>query len=228
MFQSLTPQNVIDGANAATDNDGYTLVTTAQLCDWLNDALTDLWLWAKRCNRDAFTKVTSAFSISSGSNTVSMTAASPGLALTDWGTPRGVDVQVGGGSSMINWKKLRLWNFTTRDRVYRLCYRFIGETLWIYPADQAAQYPLRVWYLSNAPVVSSSALSTAFSIPEGAKDFLIQTLAAKIRIRLDDDPAPHLAIAGATRLATEANLAQAKGDQGSIADVSDETYPDAY
>jgi hypothetical protein len=228
MFSSITAQQIIDEVGFLTDNDGYTLFTPAQLCDQINCELTTLWQWAIRCNRDAFTKVTSSFQLGAGVQTISMIAASPGLALADWKAPRGVDVQVGGGSSMANWRKLRLWNFTARDRISRLSYRFLGETLWIMPPDQASQYPLRVWYIFDAPQVSSSALTTPISIPDGADDYVKQGLAARIRVRLDDDPAPHLQQQQDARREVEADLASSKGDQGSIADVSEDGYADSF
>lgn len=229
MFSSTTAQKLVDAANFLTDEDGYSLFTNDQLCERINNELTTLWQWGQRCNRDAFTKVTSSFTIPSGSNSISMTASAPGgLAISDWSQARGVDIQVGGGSPIGNWKKLRLWNFTTRDRVYRLSYRFLGETLYINPPDQASQYPLRVWYLFDAPQVSSSSMSATISIPDGADEYIKQAIAAAIRVRLEDDPTPHLREQAEARSEVEATLASAKGDQGAIADVAEETYPDTY
>jgi hypothetical protein len=222
MFSSTTAQKLIDGANFITDNDGYNLVSADQLCERINQELSTLWQWAIRCNRDAFTKVTGSFQLSAGVQSISMVANSPGLALTDWKAPRGVDLQVGGGSSTANWKKLKLWNFTTRDRISRLCYRFLGETLWIMPPDQASQYPLRVWYTFDAPQVTSGALTASISIPDGADEYVKQGVAAWLRVRLDDDPSAHLGAQTQTRREVEADLASSKGDQGAIADVSDD------
>jgi hypothetical protein len=225
MFQSVTAQQIIDEVNFLTDNDGYSLYTPDQLCAQINCELTTMWQWASRCNRDAFTKVTNSFQLGAGVQSISMTANSPGLALTDFKSPRGVDVQVSSGAL---WKKIRLWNFTTRDRIYRLCYRFIGESLWIMPASMAPQYPLRVWYTFGAPQVSSGTLTTPISIPDGSDDYVKQGLAARIRVRLDDDPSPHLSQQAQARQECEADLATYKGDQGSIADVADEANGDNY
>lgn len=224
MFNSVTPQSIVDDVNALTDNDGYSLVSLTQLVAWINKELLDLWQWATRCNRDAFTKCTSAFSLAGGTQSISMTAASPGLALTDWLAARAVDIQV----SSQDWKKLRLWNFTTRDRIGLLSYRFLGETLWIQPIEQASVYPLRVWYLFKAPVVTVASLSTAIVIPDNAEEYVKQGVAAKLRVRLDDDPGPHLQAQAAARLALEAFLASSKGDQGAISDVSEEVGPELW
>lgn len=231
MFQTITPQAIIDDVNALTDNDGYSLVSNAQLVAWMNNELTTLWQWARRCNRDVFTKVTGTLTMPAGASSMSMTAAAPaGAALTDWSSGRGVDIQVGGGTAD-SWKKLKPWNFATRDRIYRSCYRFIGDTLYLLPTVSASQYPLRVWYIYSAPVVlipGGTLTNTALSIPDGADEYIKQGLAAKVRTRLDDDPTPHLQAQGSAKLALEAFLATAKGDQGIIADVADETYPEMY
>jgi hypothetical protein len=224
MFKSTTPQAIIDDVLAITDNDGYNLVSTTQLCAWINNELTTLWQWAKLVNRDAFTKCTAQFSITSG-NTKSMVATAPtGLGLTDWSTPRGVDCLI----DTDNWKKIRTWNFSARDRVGLLAYKFMGETLYILPTSQASQYPFRVWYVFSAPQVSSAALSTAFSIPDGADEYIKQGVAAKLRIRRDESPNEHMQLQLLAKAAIQADLASARGDQGRIADVSEDMGPELW
>jgi hypothetical protein len=224
MFVSTTPQALIDGANAITDQDGYSLISTAQFVEWMNNELTTMWQWARRCNRDAFTKVSAALTLPT-TGIMSMTAAAPtGAAITDWSSPRGVDVQLAAD----RWKKVRLWSFVTRDRVGLLSYRFLGDSLYLLPVEQANSYSVRVWYLFSAPQAAVGSLSTAMSIPDGGDEYIKQGIAAKIRIRLEDDPTPHQQAQAAAKLATESFLGSSKGDQGAIADVSGEFGPEVW
>ena len=224
MFQSILPQALIDGANSLTDNDGYNLVSATQFVDWINNELTTAWGWMGRSNRDIITKVTSQFSIvpPQDVNGISMTASSPGLTLTDFSYPRGVEVLVTGNM----WKPIRKWSFTTRNQTYSLCYRFIGETMLVQPYDQSTSYPYRVWYVFSPPVVAvnggGTLVNTAISIPANLDEYIKQGLAAKIRIRLDDDPAPHWQAQGVVKQQLMAWLRTNSGDQSVIADVDRE------
>ena len=220
MLVSTTPQTLIDDILACTDEDGYGRVSSAQLCRWINSELSAAWALIRRCNRDVLTKCTSQFSVSSSGN-ISMTASSPtGVGVTDWMQPRGVDILV----ATDTWKKIHPWNFVTRDRVFGISYKFLGDTLYVIPIDQAETYPFRVWYLYTAPTVSADALDTAFNIVDGVDDFVVQMVAAKLRGRLDDDPQLHLALRGAAERDLRAALATCKGGQSTIADVADEDY----
>lgn len=224
MIVSTTPQTLIDDILASTDEDGYGRISSAQLCAWINRELGAAWQLIRSCNRDALTKVTSQFSVTSTGN-ISMTAAAPtGVAVTDWGIPRAVDALIGTDT----WKKLRRYNFVTRDRVGDISYKFMVDTLYILPTDQATTYPLRVWYTYAAPTVSSAALATAFNIIEGVDDYVIEMVAARVRGRLDDDPQLHLALRKEAERDLKAMLATSKGDQSIIADVSGETDPEAW
>lgn len=220
MFQSTTPQALIDDINALTDNDGYSLISTAQMCAWINTELTSAWGWIGRSNRDIITKATAQFSLTGTQdvNGISMTAASPDLALTDFYYPRGVEIL----ASTNVWKPIRKWSFTTRNLIYALCYRFIGETMYIQPSDQAKIYPYRVWYIFSAPQVAVGFLSAALSIPPNLDEYIKQGVAAKIRVRLDDDPTPHLQAQGSAKEQLMAWLRTSSGDQAIIADVDRE------
>jgi CelD/BcsL family acetyltransferase involved in cellulose biosynthesis len=225
MFVTTTPQAIIDDVNMMTDGDGYNLVSAAQFCARMNQELSSLWQWGRRANRDAFTKVSGSLQMPAGANTMSMSAAAPaGAALTDFSQPRGVDIMI----SSDNWKKIRLWTFAARDRIAVLSYRFMGDTITLLPSDIARQYPFRVWYMSSYPAVSDAALSTAFSLPDGADEYVKQGMAALVRQRQDDDPSPYLQAQARARLDLEAFLSTGKGDQGAIADVSDEVGPELW
>lgn len=216
MFSSITPQAIIDDVNALTDNDGYSLVSPTQLCAWINNELTSAWGWIGRSNRDILTKVTSQFQIAAPQdvNGISMTAASPGLALADFQYPRGVEVLV----NTTTWKPIRKWSFVTRNQISSLTYRFIGETMIVQPYDQATSYPMRVWYVFKAPTVSAGALTTPISIPDNLDEYIKQGVAAKMRVRLDDDPGPHLQAQANTKQQLVAWLRTNSGDQSVIAD----------
>ena len=225
MFTTTTPQALITDILAITDEESYGRIDNDLACAWINNELTTLWQWGRRINRDAFTKVTGSLVMPAGASTMSMTAAAPaGAALTDWASPRGVDV----ATSTNNWRKLKLYNFVTRDHVGLLSYRFVGDTLYLLPPDQAAVYAFRVWYLFAAPQVSASALDAAISIPDGSDEYIKQGVAAKIRVKLDDDPSPHLALQAQSRREITATLATNHGDQITIADVMDEVGPELW
>lgn len=209
----------MDDILALTDEDGYDRIGAQLLCSWINNELTTAWGWIGRANRDIITKATSQFSLSTaqGAAGYSMTATAPtGLALADFFYPRGVDILVGGTTE---WKPIRKWSFTTRNQVYSLCYRFVGEKLYVQPSDQAATYPYRVWYVYSPPQVSASAPTTAISIPDNLDEYIKQGVAAKVRTRLDDDPSPHQAAQAATRAQIISLLRSNGGDQAVIADV---------
>jgi hypothetical protein len=223
MFVDVTPNTLITDILAATDQESYGLFGNAsagysQLVSWINNETQNLWQWGRRLNRDAFTSLSSSFTISSG-NSISMTAASPaGVGITDWMAPRGVDVQF---SSSV-WSKIGRYNFTTRNNVGFLSYRFLGDTMYIEPADLATTYTYRVWYMTSAPVADDDDRDTAMSLPEGADDYIVQGVAAKIRIKLDDDPSPHLLLQKNAEMEIKSMLQTSGGDQGTIADVRDD------
>lgn len=220
MFDSITPQQIIDDVEAITDNDGYDLISDVQLVTWMNNEMSTMWQWGIRCSRDAFTKPKEG-QIANGSNYISITATAPtGLGVTDFLSLRDVDLKVGDGY----YKKIRQYNFATRDRVIQMSYRLLGEDLWINPPNISSLYPFRLWYLSKAPVASAAALSTPLSLPTGGDEYVKQGMAAKVRIRLDDDPAPHYAAQEQAKRGVEAWLASSRGAQGAIADVSDDYW----
>jgi len=216
MLTTTTPQALIDDIKALTDEDGYGRGDNTQLCTWINAELTAAWAWITRCNRDIITKATSQFTMTSA--TISMTAAAPALGLSDFLYPRGVDALV----STDTWKPIRKWTFVTRNQIYGICYRFIGDTLYIYPTDQYSTYPLRVWYVHSAPAVSSAALATAFTLPIGLDEYIKQGCAAKLRIRLDDRADEHRQLQAECKQNLQILLRTGKGDQGIIADVSED------
>ena len=224
MFDSITPQAIIDDANALTDNDGYSLISTAQFIAWMNNEMSTAWQWGMRCNRDAFTSNKEG-QITSPANYISITATAPtGLGVTDFLSVRGVDLKLGDQL----YKKIRPWNFVTRDRLIMLSYRAIGENLWLMPPQYSSLYPFRLWYITKAPVATTGALSATLSLPTGADEYIKQGMAAKIRVRLDDDPAAHLQAQADARAGVEAWLQSAHGDQGTIADVSDDYWTEMW
>jgi hypothetical protein len=216
MLTTTTPQTLIDDILDITDEDGYGRTSSSQLCAWINAELTAAWAWISRCNRDIITKATSQFTMTAA--TISMTAAAPALGLTDFLYPRGVDALIGTDE----WQPLRKWTFVTRNQVYGLSYRFIGDVLYIYPTDQYSIYPLRVWYVHTAPAVSPGALSTSFSLPHGLDEYIKQGCAAKLRVRLDDRADEHRQLQAECRQNLQTLLRTSKGDQGIIADVSED------
>ena len=224
MFDAITPQAIIDDVNALTDNDGYSLISTAQYIAWMNNEMSTAWQWGMRCNRDAFTSNKEG-QITAPANYISITATAPtGLGVTDFLSVRGVDLKLGDQA----YKKIRPWNFVTRDRLIMLSYRAIGENLWLMPPQYSSLYPFRLWYITKAPAAVVGSLSTALSLPTGVDEYVKQGIAAKIRVRLDEDPAPHLQAQTQARAGTEAWLQSAHGDQGTIADTSDDYWSEMW
>jgi len=224
MFDAITPQAIIDDVNALTDNDGYSLISTAQYIAWMNNEMSTAWQWGMRCNRDAFTSNKEG-QITSPANYISITATAPtGLGVTDFLSVRGVDLKLGDQA----YKKIRPWNFVTRDRLIMLSYRAIGENLWLMPPQYSSLYPFRLWYITKAPAAAVGSLSTALSLPTGVDEYVKQGMAAKVRIRLDEDPAPHFEAQAQARAGTEAWLQSAHGDQGTIADTSDDYWSEMW
>lgn len=219
MFESVTPQQIIDDVEAATDNDGYEMVSDSQFVSWINDELISLWSWATRCNRDLFTKSVEG-QIASGSNYISLTAAAPtGLALTDFLNVRGVDLKLGTD----DYREIRPFNFNTRNRVPVISYRVLGgDQLWLNPKEQASAYPFRMWYIFKAPTASASSLSTAMSVPSGGGAYLVAGVAASLRKRLDDGGQEDRQEQEAAKRSMISWMQTSGGDQRTIADVSDD------
>jgi hypothetical protein len=214
MFETTTPQALIDDVNYMTDNDGDSLISTAQYIAWMNAELSDAWQWMVRCNRDAFTKIKEGQVVTG--NSISVIATAPtGLGLTDFLNIRGVDLKFGTNC----YKKIRPWSFAGRDSVSEISYRMLGESLYLLPADCAATYPFRMWYVHRQPVASAAALTAELSIPDGVDDCIKQGMAAKVRMKLDDDPSPHMALQAAAKAGVKSWLMSSKGDQAVIANV---------
>jgi hypothetical protein len=216
MFESVSPQHIIDDAEAATDNDGYDLFSSDQMVARINDELATLWLWGTKCNRDLFTKNVEG-QITSGSNYISITAAAPtGLALTDFMNIRSVDLKFGTD----DYREIRPFNFNTRNRVSTISYRILsGDQLWLNPKEQAATYPFRMWYLTSPPVASARGLTSAMSLPKGGGQYVAAGLAAMMRKRLDEGGQEELQDQEAAKRNMISWMKTSGGDQATIADV---------
>lgn len=224
MFESITPQQIIDDVEAMTDNDGYDLISDTQLVTWMNDEMIALWLWATKRNRNVFTKSAEG-QIASGSNYISITAAAPtGLAVSDFLNVRGVDLKFGTD----DYHEIRPFNFVTRNRVSEISYQVFSDQLWINPKTYSSTYPFRLWYLSKAPTASVSALSTALSLPMGGGEYVKRGVAMKVCGREDEATREHLAAREMARQSIESWLRTSGGEQVSVADVDGEFVGDIW
>lgn len=190
-----------------TDKENDGAVTTVQLDAWIQEAVRELWTRMVPVGRDNFTQT---MLMSVGAADVTFTA--PNLfVLKPLGNVsvqakilgvRGVDVDICGQ----NYRPIRPYRFRSRGYVGRLSYRVRGTalgadtagdvgtiTIEILPKEFATLYPFRVWYL-QAPELSALA-ANPITLPFGGDTYVTQMACVHCRLRFEEDPTQHLALA---------------------------------
>lgn len=167
---------------AATDHDSDTQVTDAQLLVWINKEYFRL----RRIIGDVAPKLYSAqvtFTISSG-NTYAIVAS-------DFERIYKLE-RLNVGSSydpMVVANELDP-EVIPDGAVAAFLER--GATLEIYPST-AASASYRLTYTTKPTALASA--GDACTVPEGAEEVIVQRVAARVRIRFEEDPSPHQALA---------------------------------
>jgi|SRR5579862_1421330 len=167
---------------AAIDHDSDTAVTQAQIYAWVNERYYTLRRRLANLFPDLYTKVTADFTIAQGASSQDVTA-SP-LSLTDFGKVRVLQWKTG-----LDYWSLPLANGINPERSGRLSWRLRGATvLDIFPALMApGTYRLR--YVTKA--IKLAAPTDVVDLPDGAETVLIEDVARRCRVRVDEDPSFH-------------------------------------
>ena len=177
----VTLQSFWDDILSQCDQENFACVSQAQLTTWINCGIEALWAECVIANPNACMKF-GGVAITSG-NSISVIAAG----LTDFAGPRGVDIDLGGGQ----FARMPTFNFQQRSNVCELSYQFFDDTLMVLPASRANVYPYRVWYIPRPAVLDASIPAGTVSLPPSGQDYVVQDVAAKVRVRLEEDPRPH-------------------------------------
>lgn len=219
-----TFSSLADDARALTDRAKDPSLENEQLAPWINQEARRLWVLAAQMGADEFTKVSAQFSVTAG-NTFTIATVGGADAATDFMHLRGVDVTYDGGAHFV---RVRPWRFIERDRLDVLRYRLLGRVLHLLPAEFAKTRPLRYWYVFKPPEMLASGdpvlQPDTIDLPVGGDDFIAAGVAAKIRVRYEEDPIIHLAAqraAGDTMQRWFAMNRQGEGEPVREADADD-------
>lgn len=180
-----TAQQIVDSARPVTRHDTDNQVTDPQLFVWLAEHVRALHSMASRECKSQYT-LSTTFAIASGSIVTVGSGALAGLAAADYLDFRGLDLDAGGGY----YTPLKPLNFRGRGTVDGRRYMLRGNTIELYPTLNAVG-TYRLWYLGTVMSVTVPIASTSFTLPEGGDLWLSEALAARIRVRLQQDPSPH-------------------------------------
>jgi hypothetical protein len=188
-----TFSSLADDSRALTDTEGDAALSDDVLAPWINQEIRKVWALMARMGPDEITKTSSTFSVTSG-NTFTIAQVAGADAATDFMHLRGVDFTADSGQ---HWRRIRPWRFIDRDNVCSMKYRLRGRTLEILPSELARTYPFRLWYIFQPPEMLSAGSDMTpvdkIDLPMGADDYVAQGVAARIRMRFEDDPIIHLA-----------------------------------
>lgn len=184
---SYTAQAIIDDIKASTDHDGAadTQVTTAQLLVWIDAAYKKLRRALVDLVPDLYTVVSASVVVTSPATSFSLTAGGAGnLTLTDFEKIRKVERQFG-----TDWVPMLVAPALTSSIQAFRGYRLRGTSVDLFPTTQAPG-TYRVIYLSTGVTIDGT--SDTLELPGGADRIIVEEVAARVRIRLDEDPAFHL------------------------------------
>lgn len=111
-------------------------------------------------------------------------SSSPSNSVGKWNQIRKVELQVGD-----RWVRVPKADPNFTGDPERTCYRVIGGNLEILP-ESLTSGTFRVEYIPDRVLPNSS---TDLDLPPGAEEILVQLLCRKIRRKLDQSEAPHIA-----------------------------------
>lgn len=202
-----TLQEQIDNIRAATNRDGEgdAGISDAQLTTWIVEDIEELRASLLRscpdeyCGNGTFTlSGTNAVAV----NTVVGSAGFLGI--------RSVEYDQNNNASARAWVPLDEWRFSTRGRygrTWRVYGAPTGQTLHIEPESPAgaADGTYRLWFITKPAVLTYPAnAATVLELPAvGGAKYVTESVAARVRVRLDEDPTPHLQAKQAALMATK-------------------------
>jgi hypothetical protein len=188
-----TLQNLLDSIRAATAIDASQVVTDTVIKLFINEEYPALCRKVADLSpgcADRYTKAAS-FDIAAAASTY--TIASP---ITDFAKPRKVGRRA---SASLPYLPLPLAPFATAEHAGSLSWRPRGLIIEVFPATLAPNVAgvdnYQLSYIYRPTLLAAGA--DVVDLPEGVERILVQLASAKVRIRLKDNPAPHLALAKA-------------------------------
>jgi hypothetical protein len=170
---------------AATQHDSDSQVTQPQIYAWVNEEYQMLRRRLADLVPDLYTAISADIVVTSPASSFGVVGS--GLALTDFGKLRIVERKEGG-----YYFPIPLAPFLNADITGTVSYRPRGTgaavTIDLFPAVLASA-TYRVKYVTK-PAVLAAAGSTV-DLPDGGERVIIERVAARVRVRLDDDPTAH-------------------------------------
>jgi hypothetical protein len=182
--------DIIASARPATRHDTDTQVTDAQLLIWLGEHVRALHSMAARICKSQYT-LTALFTVASGTTSVTVGSAPlAGVAANTYLDFRGIDFDLGNSA----WMPLKPLSFRGRGTADARRYLLRGDTIDLYPTtNTAGNY--RLWYIATPFTVTTPVAGTSLALPEGGDLWLAEQLGARIRVRFQQNPQPHLDLA---------------------------------
>lgn len=185
-----TAGDIVASARPATRHDTDTQVLDTQLYIWLGEHVRALHSMAVRLCKSQY-RQSAPFTVASGASSVTVgvgaLVAVPANTYLDF---NGVDFDVGGG----NYQPLKPLNFRGRGVVNGRRYLLRGDSIDLYPAINAAGN-YKLWYLPTIATVTPPIAGTTYVLPEGGDLWLSEQLSARVRVRFQQDPTPHINLA---------------------------------
>jgi hypothetical protein len=177
-----TLTGLCDDIRACTNHDSDTQVTDVQLTVWINKEYYRLRRILAEVAPSLFQNQVS-FTISSG-NTYAVVA-------TDYDRVYRLERLVNG----TEYEPLGLADALDPESVpdgLSLAFLERGTTLEIYPSTSAAG-SYRLTYTTKPAALSGG--SDSCTVPEGAEEVIVQRVSARVRVRFEEDPSIHVALA---------------------------------
>jgi len=207
-----TLATVLTAIRTATDQDETTgPVSDTQLTAWVNEVYPTLFRQLADLIPDFFTTITADFTLAAGVSTVTTTTLGINTTL---GKPRVLERKSGSG---VTYRPLPYLRALNAGWPRRLSWRFIGNTTFHLLPPASAQGTYRLQFLRKALVLAGT---DPIDLPDGGDRVLIEDVAALVRPRLQQDPAPHLE---ARKRAWDLLVASLKPEHGSPQSIIDVT-----
>lgn len=181
-----TAQQIIDAARPAIRHDTDSQVTDAQLLIWLGEHVRGLHSMSARLARGMYTQ-SARFTLQSGNSVTIQSAPLDSVPANTYLDFRGIDYDISGGY----YAPMQPLPFRSRAGGSGRQYMLRGNTIDLFPSQNATGN-YRLWYLAAPMTATVPTAITSFNLPEGGDMWLSEALAARSRVRFQQDPTPHL------------------------------------
>lgn len=187
MLQTYAASAIATDIRASTDHDSDTQVTDAQLWPWISSSYHVLRRKIADIAPELFTGISADLTVAAGASTIALSS------ITDLGKIRTVERKDGSV-----YTALPLAPFEHGSHPAHLSWRLraaVGaDVVDLAPADLAPG-TYRVRYLTKGVAINDS--GDNLILPEGGDRVVVEEVAARVRVRFEEDPTPHLVAAKA-------------------------------